>query len=284
MNPQQIIFKKYELCDFIKEGNFGSIFLGKNIKNGQEVAIKREKISSQFSTIKHEVSILKYLYDHKIKHIPVVHWFGKIENFFYFVMPLYECSLYDYIECKTISKSKIKSIIIQVLVLLKSIHALFLIHRDIKPQNFMVHNGEIYLIDFGFSIFYIDETRRHFIDNQEQTTITGSPRFVSYNIYDGYKPSRRDDLLSVAYIYLYLFYKELPWDNIHLFHQEAPSTDIFSERNREIKALKSFKNVSNYCSQIHPYMIDFMKHIYELSYFEEPSYGFLIDLVEKMNA
>ena len=95
MNSQQIIFKKYELSEFIKEGNFGSIFSGKNIKTDQKVAIKREKVSSQFSTLKHEVSILKYLYDHKVKHIPIVQWFGKIENFFYFVMPFYDCSLYD---------------------------------------------------------------------------------------------------------------------------------------------------------------------------------------------
>ena len=59
MNSQQIIFKKYELSEFIKEGNFGSIFSGKNIKTDQKVAIKREKVSSQFSTLKHEVSILK---------------------------------------------------------------------------------------------------------------------------------------------------------------------------------------------------------------------------------
>ena len=277
------LFKKYFVVDFIKKGGFGSIFSGKNIKNDQSVAIKREPASERFSILKHEVTILKYLYDHKIRNIPIVHWFGKHENFLYFIMPKYDCSLYEYIECKQISKAKIKSIIIQCISLLQSIHQLFLVHRDIKPQNIMVHNGELFLIDFGFSIFYIDENKHHYIDEQEEQSITGSPRFASYFIYEGFKPSRRDDLISIAYIYLYLVYKELPWDNIQLFQKQEPTIHIYSDYHQQIKELKSLEHILPRYQVIHPYMDNFITHLYELSYFQEPSYGFLIDLVKKIN-
>ena len=49
---------------------------------------------------------------------------------------------------------------------LKSIHQHGVLHRDIKPQNFMIKHDDIYLIDFGLSIFYIDENDRH-IEKQD---------------------------------------------------------------------------------------------------------------------
>lgn len=278
----KVIFKKYLISNLIKSGSFGSIFLGTNTKNNQQVAIKCEKITEGFSTLKHEVTILKYLYDHKIRQIPTVFWFGKFENHLSIVMPYFDCSLYDYIATKQISKTKLKSIIIQCIMLLKSIHSLFLIHRDIKPQNIMVHNGELFLIDFGFSIFYIDENKHHYIDEQEQDMITGSPRFVSYYIYEGFKPSRRDDMISIAYILLYAYYKELPWDNINLFHNQKPSLHIYDEKNIKIKNMKSIDSLKPICEDIHPYIFTFFQHLYELCYFQEPSYDFLIDLIKKI--
>ena len=276
------IFKKYLISELLRKGSFGSIFLGKNIKNKQTVAIKCEVCKEGFSSLKHEVTILKYLYDNKNRHIPTVYWFGKLEEHLFFVMPYYECSLYDYIKCKKISKVKLKSIIIQCIMLLKSVHELFLVHRDIKPQNIMVHNGELFLIDFGFSIFYIDENKHHFIDNQQEDTLTGSPRFASYYLYEGYKPSRRDDLISISYILLFIYYGELPWDNINLFKNQETSLHIYHEKNINIKNLKSLTNLQTYCEDIHTYMYTFFKHIYDLSYFQEPSYDFLIDLIKKI--
>lgn len=115
------IFKKYFISNLIKSGSFGSIFLGTNTKNNQQVAIKCEHITEGFSTLKHEVTILKYLYDHKIRQIPTVQWYGRFDNHLCMVMPYFDCSLYDYIASNKISKTKLKSIIIQCIMLIKSI-------------------------------------------------------------------------------------------------------------------------------------------------------------------
>ena len=37
--------------------------------------------------------------------------------------------------------------------ILKELHKLNIVHKDIKVDNFMVNNDKVWLIDFGFSKF-----------------------------------------------------------------------------------------------------------------------------------
>ena len=58
-----IIAKNYHLLGKIGEGSFGVIFLGKNIENREQVAIKIEaKVSSQPQTLLEEARLLKALH------------------------------------------------------------------------------------------------------------------------------------------------------------------------------------------------------------------------------
>ena len=94
---------------------------------------------------------------------------------------------------------------------LKSIHQHGVLHRDIKPQNFMIKHDDIYLIDFGLSIFYIDENDRH-IEKQDSENVVGTPKYISYFNHNGEPNSRRDDLLSLGYMILLLINGSLSWE------------------------------------------------------------------------
>ena len=45
---------------------------------------------------------------------------------------------------------------------IREVHTHSIIHRDIKPSNFRMHQGKLYLFDFGCNQRYIDkETKMH---------------------------------------------------------------------------------------------------------------------------
>jgi len=90
-----------------------------------------------------------------------------------------------------------------------------MIHRDIKPENIMMglreNSSTVYAIDFGISRSYLNKKTRRHIDFCTGKNLVGTARYVSINAHLGYQLSRRDDLLTLGYVMLYLSLGELPW-------------------------------------------------------------------------
>ena len=247
----RIIQNKYIINEILGKGKFGDVYKGKRIKDQELVAIKIET-SKEYKTLKHETTILNYLHNHGSKQIPTVFWYGIFEICPTLIMTYYQNSLEDYINHKSISQEKLDTIMNILLRILENVHQQYVIHRDIKPQNIMMKDGELFLIDFGMSTFYVDENFKHIECNQNKEYIIGTPKYISYHIHDGYEPSRRDDLISLGYLYLNILVKNmhceknLPWENIQL----PSSNKINSEINQERKQFKSLNNIKIYISTI----------------------------------
>lgn len=281
------IANKYIIYENIGSGCFGSIYSGVNSKTDVKVAIKMEPIDSSIRILKHETSILKYLYEHGSRDIPIVYWFGIHNNNSCLVMSLYDCSLYDYIQTKPLSINKINAIMVTLISILKSIHNKLIIHRDIKPQNVMLKNGELFLIDFGFATFYVDDCANHLIDDGNRQNIIGTPKYVSFHVHCGSLPSRRDDLISLGYMYVYLASRKLPWDTLvpsDEINSEYDETHILNYKNKQRAALKRFDSIRIACIEINKQIENYIKYCYYIQYDDLPNYDALIDIFSNVES
>ena len=99
--------------------------------------------------------------------------------------------------------------------MLEHIHSKNIIHRDIKPENFLIGIGDnihtVYGIDFGLSKKYKDPMTLRHIPYRKSVNLTGTARYVSVSTHIGIEQSRRDDLESLAYVFIYFIKGSLPW-------------------------------------------------------------------------
>ena len=272
------IINKYILLELIAKGNFGKIYKGENIKTREPVAIKTENPEA---TLKHETRILNYLYSKNCRNIPPVYWYGLHNNTHCLIIPMYDVSLFDHRKQKTINEENLKKIMIKMIEILNNIHDLYVIHRDIKPQNILFYDNDIYLIDFGLSTFFVDENGEH-LPNVLKECITGTSKYISHHIHQGHTASRRDDLISLGFIYMYLKEGSLPWENkIKISQNNHSEMHILNENNLIKKDMKQWNNIKYFFQNYEQYFTDYMKYCYELEYTQKPNYHYLKHLYSR---
>jgi serine/threonine protein kinase len=100
----------------------------------------------------------------------------------------------------------------QMIEAIEIIHNLDYIHKDIKPDNFRVHDNKLLLIDFGLSMKLTRPDGTHL--PRERYGFEGTLFFGSIRALQGYTLSRRDDIECIGYSILYLMNPDLhfiPW-------------------------------------------------------------------------
>ena len=83
--------KKYRLGRKIGSGSFGDIYLGTNVTNGEEVAIKLESVKTKHPQLLYESRLYRYLQGGH--GIPYIHWYGMEGNYNVLVLDLLGPSL-----------------------------------------------------------------------------------------------------------------------------------------------------------------------------------------------
>ena len=97
-------------------------------------------------------------------------------------------------------------IAIQVIERIQFVHSRFIIHRDIKPDNFLIGLDDpniIYIVDFGLSKKYRSSATKRHVPFRITGKLTGTMRFSSPNALRGGEQSRKDDLISIGYMIIY---------------------------------------------------------------------------------
>ena len=270
VNPETLLFKKYNLIKNIGGGSFGTVFLGINEWTNEKVAIKIEE-RKKGTSLEKEAYILYYL---KGPGLPELKSFGKTKRYNILIETLLGKSLYDiFNDCNKQFTIKDRCMIgIQILERLEYIHSKNYIHRDIKPHNFLIglkNEGLIYLIDFGLSKKYKSGRGKH-VKFSISKHITGTPRFCSVNAMRGVEQSRRDDLESLSYMIIYFFKGFLPWQGLKLVSKY--------QRFDAIARMKKYIKIESLCENLPEEIVSFCKYTKKLKFAENPNYDYMKNL------
>ena len=268
----QIVFNKYKILKRLGRGAFGYIYLVEY--QNKLYAMKLENTKKGYYILDKEIHLMSHLYGPRI---PYVKSFGQCGYYNVLVMELLGKSLEELknmLPTKKMSIPCVCKLSYQMLQILEHIHSKSFLHRDVKPDNFIMGIGPnskfLYMIDMGFAKTYRDPVTLAHHPMQKGVGITGTARFASINTLSGYTQSRRDDLESLGYVIVYIATGTLPWVNIQ--------SDNKDELYDKILELKMKTTLESLCMGLPPQFQEYMRYIRGMNYEQEPNYNYLRSL------
>ena len=272
----RIFFNKYTLVKKLGEGSFGSIYSAKYESNWY--ALKLENKNKGQKLLENEAYIMSYLHG---EHIPYIKSFGFSGEYNVLVMELMGKSLeniFESLEKKRMTVNCVAKLGLQMIEILEYIHNKHILHRDIKPDNFVMGRGEkskyLYLLDFGLAKKYRSSTTLKQYPMIKKKNLTGTARYASINALNGITQSRRDDLEAVGYVLLYFLRGKLPWQGLHVKNKE--------ERYHKIMEIKMETTPHELCKGFPKEYEKYVEYSRNLEYEEDPNYEYLKNLFKNI--
>ncbi|KNA12953.1 hypothetical protein SOVF_121540 [Spinacia oleracea] len=266
-----VIGGKFKLGRKIGSGSFGELYLGINVQTGEEVAVKLESAKTKHPQLHYESKL--YMLLQGGTGVPHLKWFGVEGEYNVMVIDLLGPSLEDLFNYCT-RKFSLKTVLMladQMISRVEYMHSRGFLHRDIKPDNFLMGLGrkanQVYVIDFGLAKKYRDlQTHKH-IPYRENKNLTGTARYASVNTHLGVEQSRRDDLESLGYVLMYFLRGSLPWQGL-----KAGTKKQKYDRISEKKMLTPIEVLcKNYPSEFTSYF----HYCRSLRFDDKPDYSYL---------
>lgn len=219
----QIIGKRYALLESLGAGNMGTVNRAIDRLTGHMVAVKQIKapgeqvgfdsqesedaaqltLAQEFKMMAslrhpHIISVLDYGF-----HLPP----GGQSRLPYITMELLENADSFLETAERVPFVQQIDLLLQMLQALVYLHRRAVLHRDLKPKNVLVVNGQVKVLDFGLSVA---------TDKAREGEVAGTPSYMAPELWTGRPASRQSDLYAVGMMAFRLFAGQHPFDTSNM--------------------------------------------------------------------
>lgn len=294
MSSDAIVIHNYKVLNKIGQGGFSSVYKAQHTKNHRIVALKIEK-SKDSKSILHESKILSYLNRDLFSNVvPTLFWYGTFGKMVGIATTFYSTSMVEILS-QNLNINVKMDLCRQLINIMRQLHSVFVMHCDVKPDNFMVRHVDddsfkLVIIDFGMSRLFVDseQTTKH-LPNKMSESLFGTPKYASYNVHLGHKYSRRDDLISIGYLFMTVFDIVLPWSLLPNIESNIATVNCDQSQrllshcdhphNIYRRDLKIYDNLVEYLQKTNfaDILISYFTDVYVLTYDEAPNYTNLVN-------
>mmetsp|Transcript_23029 Transcript_23029/g.46668 ORF Transcript_23029/g.46668 Transcript_23029/m.46668 type:complete len:421 (-) Transcript_23029:143-1405(-) len=281
----------------IAEGTYAHVYRAKDKKNnGRFVAVKVEAplYSGSRSVLKAEANVLRFL--QRQPGVPCYVDFkenDEVARGSLVVMELLGEDLGIALHrVRRLSSHTVAFVGLQMLRSIQAVHEKGLVHRDIKPNNFLFGRGgeclKVYTIDFGLG-------RRHLNKDgvprvpRKRCEFRGTTRYASVSAHQNKDQGRVDDLWSLIFALLELCAGQLPWNFYKSQAALGPEAKVQAKQRvlaEKIKLIEAARNHDNkpfgFLRQVPPQFADIMRALDGLGYADVPDYDGLAAMLRSV--
>jgi serine/threonine protein kinase/Flp pilus assembly protein TadD len=242
-------FGHYEIIKQIGTGGMGKIYLARDKKLDRRVAFKI--LNENFSA--HESNLDRFIQEAKaasaLNHpnILVIHEIGEAEGMNYIVSEFIDGkTLREVLHEKTLKRSEVLDIAVQIVNALCTAHEAHLVHRDIKPENVMIRpDGLVKVLDFGLAKL-VEPKNKSVLGLEESTArknltakgvILGTVNYMSPEQAKGERVDERTDIFSFGVVIYEMIAGRTPFAGeshsetfANLINVEPPPLSRFSSK------------------------------------------------------
>jgi serine/threonine protein kinase len=208
------------LQELIGQGGMSAVYLAQQRHLSRQVAVKillpnvstGSKLHEQFLLrFQHEADIIAKL-DH-INIIPIYEY-AEQDGDAYLVMPyLTGGSLHNLLRrYHSLSLQQTMNYIEQAASALDYAHLHGVIHRDLKPGNFLLHaDGRLVLADFGIAHIVRDSSRTNYPTLTSPDLLLGTPDYMSPEMVRGERVDHRSDIYQLGIVLFQMLSGDVPF-------------------------------------------------------------------------
>ncbi|KAJ3272571.1 Protein kinase [Terramyces sp. JEL0728] len=244
MEKMRAVVSKGDIADFytklkkIGQGASGSVYIAKDNRTGEKVAIKQMDLAAQprKELLVNEIYVMK-----DSNHPNIVNYRDSflVRNDLLVVMELMEGGpLTDAIEKNKLNETQIATITLESLKGLQHLHQRNIIHRDIKSDNVLLNaRGHVKITDFGFCA-------KLSADRSKRATMVGTPYWMAPEVVKQKEYGVKVDVWSLGIMVIEMIEGEPP------YLEEEPLKALYMIATNGTPKLKNPAKVSAACKNL----------------------------------
>jgi serine/threonine-protein kinase len=241
----QVLDGRYRLTQKLGEGGMGEVYAAEHVHIEKRVAIKllraeivtNQEAVSRFKQEAFSASSIKH------KNIIGIEDFGTLgDGRIYLAMELLDGQPFNDLIEQQLPVARLLNILIQTGHGLATAHAKGIIHRDMKPENIFVTEGDVpKLLDFGIAKVSGADGNNHLT---RTGTIFGTPFYMSPEQALGQAVDHRADIYAVGVIMYEVFCGSIPFQGEsfmgiltqHITADPKPPSQMAAENQKRLPA------------------------------------------------